>query len=102
MTGWIPERVSIKSSSNEFDADREFRRLEKRFHQGHCLVTVATGVLTPDVEERSGLVPTHAYALLDLRQVDVRGVYYYQFMANSIYLRIILCCLAVDHMETFC
>ncbi|VDL63574.1 unnamed protein product [Hymenolepis diminuta] len=70
LTGWIPERVSIKSGSNDFDPDREFRRLEKRFHQGHCLVTVATGMLTPDVEERSGLVPTHAYALLDLRQVD--------------------------------
>uniref|UniRef100_A0A0R3WKU9 Calpain catalytic domain-containing protein n=1 Tax=Hydatigena taeniaeformis TaxID=6205 RepID=A0A0R3WKU9_HYDTA len=71
LTGWIPERVSIKSSgTNEFDADREFRRLEKRFHRGHCLVTVATGLLTPEVEQRSGLVPTHAYALLDMRQVD--------------------------------
>ncbi|VDO03311.1 unnamed protein product [Rodentolepis nana] len=70
LTGWIPERVSIKSGSNDFDPDKEFRRLEKRFHQGHCLVTVATGMLTPDVEERSGLVPTHAYALLDLRQVN--------------------------------
>ncbi|EUB64358.1 Calpain-7 [Echinococcus granulosus] len=71
LTGWIPERISIKSSgTNEFDADREFRRLEKRFHRGHCLVTVATGLLTPEVEQRSGLVPTHAYALLDMRQVD--------------------------------
>nr|CDS34890.2 calpain (C02 family) [Hymenolepis microstoma] len=70
LTGWIPERVSIKGGSNDFDPDKEFRRLETRFHQGHCLVTVATGMLTPEVEERSGLVPTHAYALLDLRQVN--------------------------------
>ncbi|VDD76171.1 unnamed protein product [Mesocestoides corti] len=71
LTGWIPERVSIKSNgSDDFDADREFRRLATRFHQGHCLVTVATGVLTPEIEQRSGLVPTHAYALLDMQQVN--------------------------------
>ncbi|KAL5962415.1 Calpain-7 [Taenia solium] len=71
LTGWIPERISIKSSgTNEFDADREFRRLEQRFHRGHCLVTVATGLLTPEVEQLSGLVPTHAYALLDMRRVN--------------------------------
>ncbi|VDK38637.1 unnamed protein product [Taenia asiatica] len=71
LTGWIPERMSIKpSGANKFDADREFRRLEQRFHRGHCLVTVATGVLTPEAERLSGLVPTHAYALLDMRRVN--------------------------------
>lgn len=36
---------------------------------GHVLATMATGRLSSDLEEKSGLVPTHAYALLDLRQV---------------------------------
>ncbi|VDK80441.1 unnamed protein product [Dibothriocephalus latus] len=69
LTGWIPERIPIKPSTGFFNADREFRRLASRFHQGHCLVTVATGVLSPSDETRSGLVPTHAYALLDMQEV---------------------------------
>lgn len=71
MTGWIPERISIRSSSTSFDKDREFRRLLSRFHKGHCLVTIATGQLSDDESERSGLVPTHAYAMLDIREVEV-------------------------------
>lgn len=34
---------------------------------GHVLATMATGELDDDLEEKSGLVPGHAYALLDLR-----------------------------------
>ncbi|CAH8515331.1 unnamed protein product [Schistosoma mattheei] len=76
LTGWIPERISIRSSSTSFDKDREFRRLLSRFHKGHCLVTIATGQLSDDESERSGLVPTHAYAMLDIREVEKtdRGV----------------------------
>ncbi|VDO62753.1 unnamed protein product, partial [Schistosoma curassoni] len=70
LTGWIPERISIRSSSTSFDKDREFRRLLSRFHKGHCLVTIATGQLSDDESERSGLVPTHAYAMLDIREVE--------------------------------
>ncbi|VDQ00447.1 unnamed protein product [Trichobilharzia regenti] len=71
LTGWIPERISIRSSSSVFDKDKEFRRLLSRFHQGHCLVTIATGQLSDEDSERSGLVPTHAYAMLDIRVVDL-------------------------------
>ncbi|CAI2727891.1 unnamed protein product [Schistosoma spindalis] len=70
LTGWIPERISIRSSSTTFDKDREFRRLLSRFHKGHCLVTIATGQLSDNESERSGLVPTHAYAMLDIREVE--------------------------------
>ncbi|KAK4472053.1 hypothetical protein MN116_005427 [Schistosoma mekongi] len=70
LTGWIPERISIRSSSSYFNKDREFRRLLSRFHKGHCLVTIATGQLSDDESERSGLVPTHAYAMLDIREVE--------------------------------
>ncbi|GAA54087.1 calpain-7 [Clonorchis sinensis] len=70
LTGWIPERISIRSNNMSFNKDREFRRLLSRFHRGHCLCTVATGEMTEDVATRAGLVPSHAYAMLDIREVD--------------------------------
>lgn len=39
---------------------------------GRCLITAATGELSDADEKRTGLVPTHAYAVLDMR--DVNGV----------------------------
>jgi len=75
LTGWIPERVAIRRSSTgaeeEFNADREFQRIHERFHKGHCLVTVATGELRDGVADRAGLVPTHAYAMLDIQLIQV-------------------------------
>ena len=35
--------------------------------QGQVLVTMATGEISAELEEKSGLVPTPAYALLDLK-----------------------------------
>ena len=77
LTEWIPERVAIRPGTVEFDADKEFARLLDRFHKGHCLVTVATGELSEAEAERAGLVVTHAYALLDIRQVKVRLCLFY-------------------------
>ncbi|GFO06591.1 calpain-7 [Plakobranchus ocellatus] len=68
LTEWIPERVAIRPGSSEFDKDREFKRLLDRFHKGHCLVTVATGELSEAEADRAGLVPTHAYAMLDVKE----------------------------------
>lgn len=45
--------------------------LEERLRKGHCLGTVATGELSDAEAERTGLVPTHAYAVLDVRTVRV-------------------------------
>ena len=72
LTEWIPERVAIRPGSSEFDANKEFERLIDRFHKGHCLVTVATGELSEAEADRAGLVPTHAYAMLDVREIKVR------------------------------
>ena len=38
---------------------------------GHCLVTVATGEIEEVEADRAGLVPTHAYAMLDVREHKV-------------------------------
>lgn len=38
--------------------------------KGDALVTVATGELSTSEAERTGLVPTHAYAVLDVRTVN--------------------------------
>ncbi|XP_005739325.1 calpain-7 [Pundamilia nyererei] len=38
------------------------------FHRGDVLITTATGVMTEEEGERWGLVPTHAYAVLDIRE----------------------------------
>lgn len=97
LTGWIPERISIRKDDPDFNASAVFDRLKegiKRniltafrnlknkfesqiyvkfligFHQGRCLITVATGEL-PDAEcERTGLVSTHAFAVINMAEVD--------------------------------
>lgn len=38
--------------------------------KGDALVTVATGDLPESEADRTGLVPTHAYAVLDVRTVN--------------------------------
>nr|CAD2175334.1 unnamed protein product [Meloidogyne enterolobii] len=71
LTGWIPERIPIRPDENElFDASKVFERLFAHFHQGHCLITLATGHLDKSEQERTGLVDAHAYAVLDLRKID--------------------------------
>lgn len=71
LTGWIPERVAIRVSDEDFNADSIFERLSTGQDHGRCLITVATGDLTDEQGERTGLVPTHAYAVLNMREVDV-------------------------------
>ncbi|XP_041366509.1 calpain-7-like [Gigantopelta aegis] len=75
LTGWIPERSAIRPGTEEFDKDKEFKRLLDRFHQGHCLVTVATGEISDAEADRAGLVPTHAYAMLDVREVKGKRLF---------------------------
>ena len=69
LTGWIPERVSIKPQEQAFDKDGVFKKLVRRFHQGDVLVTLATGEMSEAAADRAGLVPTHAYAMLDIREI---------------------------------
>ncbi len=70
LTGWIPERVAIRPGDPAFDKEGVFNKLRDRFHKGDVLVTVATGEMSDAEADRAGLVPTHAYAMLDIREVD--------------------------------
>jgi calpain-7 len=72
LTGWIPERVSIQSKDPPFDKEQTFRKMHDRLGKGDVLITVATGDLSETAAERAGLVPTHAYAVLDIK--EVKGV----------------------------
>lgn len=71
LTGWIPERISIRQNDAEFNKSAVFDRLKLGLEHGRCLITVATGELTDAESERTGLVSTHAYAVLDIKEVDV-------------------------------
>ncbi|KAK5921572.1 hypothetical protein CgunFtcFv8_018928 [Champsocephalus gunnari] len=68
LTGWIPERIAMHSDNQSFSKDDTFRMLYQRFHRGDVLITTATGVMTDEEGEKWGLVPTHAYAVLDIRE----------------------------------
>ncbi|XP_066483406.1 calpain-7 isoform X4 [Tiliqua scincoides] len=68
LTGWIPERIAMHSDNQSFNKDSSFKMLYQRFHRGDVLITTATGVMTEEEGERWGLVPTHAYAVLDIRE----------------------------------
>ncbi|XP_061229137.1 calpain-7 isoform X1 [Neopsephotus bourkii] len=68
LTGWIPERIAMHSDNQAFNQDSTFRILHQRFHKGDVLITTATGVMSEEEGEKWGLVPTHAYAVLDIRE----------------------------------
>lgn len=85
LTGWIPERIAMHSDNHSFSKDDTFRMLFQRFHRGDVLITTATGVMTEEEGERWGLVPTHAYAVLDIR--DYKGMRFLQLKNPWSHLR---------------
>lgn len=70
LTGWIPERVAIRESDPDFNRDALFTILETRLKKGDVLVTVATGNFSDAEADRTGLVSTHAYAVMDVRSIN--------------------------------
>ncbi|KAL0839091.1 hypothetical protein ABMA28_017070 [Loxostege sticticalis] len=70
LTGWIPERCAIRKGEPDFNADALYETIRSRLERGDVLVTVATGPLSDPDAERTGLVATHAYAVLDVRMAN--------------------------------
>ena len=67
LTGWLPE--TLKVGGKDFDPERSWERILGGFSANDVLVTAGTGPMPEGEEERLGLVSSHAYAVLDVRQV---------------------------------
>ena len=70
LTGWIPEQ--FRTDDDDFEPRRLWERMVSAASYGDCLLTVATGELKEldgREEEKVGLVSTHAYAVLQVREV---------------------------------
>ncbi|KAJ2719344.1 cysteine protease, partial [Coemansia sp. Cherry 401B] len=67
LTGWIPEHIFVQDQA--FDAGRTWARMHDGLQRGDVLLTIATGEMSSDLAGALGLVPSHAYAVLDVRQV---------------------------------
>ncbi|KAJ1675591.1 cysteine protease [Spiromyces aspiralis] len=68
LTGWIPEHIFIRDGS--FNAGTTWARIRDGCRYGDSLVTIATGPMAGSQANELGLVPSHAYAVLDVCEVD--------------------------------
>lgn len=59
----------------KFNADGLFETLYTRLYKGDVLITVATPPMSPEEERRTGLVSSHAYAVLAVQKVNVSYTY---------------------------
>ncbi|KAJ6590028.1 hypothetical protein DFH09DRAFT_1307482 [Mycena vulgaris] len=68
LVGWIPEHLEIKSPS--FERETTWVRIIDAFFAGQCMVTLGTGVDT-DISWRGvNLLPSHSYAVIDVKEDD--------------------------------
>lgn len=70
LTGWIPEQIFLHS--DDVSPDELWRRVFGAFNYGDVLLTVGTGALTEQEEKELGLVSSHDYAILDMKENNGR------------------------------
>ncbi|XP_037044700.1 calpain-7-like [Bradysia coprophila] len=71
LTGWIPELIQVQDDDPNFNTNNLFDQLKTAINDGRCLITVITSTEISEEEvKRSGLVARHAYAVLDMREID--------------------------------
>ena len=70
---FLPHDISrpVSHLRNRQKHDHETNQFFFYLTTGDCLITVATGPLSDSDADRAGLVSTHAYALLDMRKIQV-------------------------------
>lgn len=66
FTGWIPDSNVLPGGEDPVDPERLWARLLSASRYGDVLATVSTGSMSEAEAETKGLVPTHAYAILDV------------------------------------
>ncbi|CAG8529681.1 9745_t:CDS:10 [Funneliformis caledonium] len=67
----IKEKSSVSANSDkDFEKETTWKRLLDGQRYGDALVTIATGYLSDAEADSLGLVPTHAYAVLDIREAN--------------------------------
>ncbi len=72
LTGWIPELYEIGENDSNSNADDLFNQLRNGLSRGRCLVIVMSSHKIPEEElTRAGIVGRHAYAVLDMQEIDV-------------------------------
>ncbi|KAK7057703.1 calpain catalytic domain-containing protein [Favolaschia claudopus] len=73
LVGWIPEHLEIKSAS--FEREATWTRLVNAFRTGKCMLTVGTGI-NPHITWRGvKLLPSHSYAVIDVKEEDENNTY---------------------------
>nr|KMM70327.1 PALB protein [Coccidioides posadasii RMSCC 3488] len=66
LTGWIPEQIFLHH--DEVTCDQIWDRLFNSFLAADVLLTIGTGKLTSREEREVGLISSHDYAILDMRE----------------------------------
>lgn len=64
FTGWVPEVIDLQLC----DRQEMFQKLLNGQRADDCLVTCGTGPLDEESEEKLGLVSSHAYAILEIKE----------------------------------
>ncbi|ORY41046.1 cysteine proteinase [Rhizoclosmatium globosum] len=68
LTGWIPEQIFI--NDYKWNAEIQWKRMMSGFKKGRALITLATIDMDEERAIKIGLVPTHAYAVLNIQEAD--------------------------------
>ncbi|GAA5838368.1 hypothetical protein JCM9279_003224 [Rhodotorula babjevae] len=69
MSGWLPETIPLRTG---LKSEAAWQRIRSGFSLGHCVLTVGTGKAVDEDSRALGLVSSHDYAVLDVR--EERGV----------------------------
>lgn len=72
LSGWLPD--STLFGKPEFDEEFQWTRLYQNFKTGALLFTVSTPSEMPPADVKLGLATGHAYAVLDMQQVEQERV----------------------------
>lgn len=71
LTGWIPDRVPLQGDQATREAVEDmWQRIVRGLRGGECVVTTSTREMSEAEADALGLVPTHAYAVLRVEELE--------------------------------